>query len=167
MWVLLLTTHGCLATFSGEAGTFRAAQPHAVVPCTHLCPPGCTIHPPCPWHPPGKFPGGSWLAGGLQRRGINWREIQESKLDCFGDKPQLTREMTEEPRLHAGSPILLGGEGEGSPDPLRVPAGNEEPLPTAWLLPSRWSWAGFADWRHPGHLEPCEEEEEEEVEAAA
>lgn len=25
----------------------------------------------------------------------------------------------------------------------------------------------FADWRHPGHLEPREEEEEEEVEAAA
>lgn len=112
-------------------------------------PPSLSLAPT--WEVPWGGPGWS---GGLQGRGINWREIQESKRDCFGDKPQLSREVTEEPRLHAGSPILLGSEGEGSPDPLRVPAGNEEPLPTAWLLPNRWSWAGLqtggiqAIWSH-------------------
>jgi len=40
-------------------------------------------------------------------------------------------------------PTLLWGGGTGSPDPLRVPAGGEEPLPTARLLPSRWSRAGL------------------------
>lgn len=154
MWVLLLTTHGYLATFSGGAGTLRVDQPHTMVFCTHLCCLGCTIHLPCPWHPPRKFPVAPGCSGGLQGKGITYREIKESKLDCFGDKRQLTREVPEEPRLHVGSPILLGSEGEGSPDPLQVYAGNEEPLPTAWLLPSRWSQAGLqtggiqAIWSH-------------------
>lgn len=69
MWVLLLTTHGCLATFSGGAGTFRVAQPHIRVSCTRLCPPGCIIHLPCPWHTSGEFPGGSWLLQGSPGKG--------------------------------------------------------------------------------------------------
>lgn len=69
MWVLLLTTHGCLATFSGGVGTFKVVQPHTMVSCTHLCPLGCTIHLPCSWHPSGKFPGGSWLLWGSPGKG--------------------------------------------------------------------------------------------------
>lgn len=53
---------------------------------------------------------------------------------CFRDKPQSTGE--------AGPPCSMGW-GAGPLRPLQVPADDEEPLPTVWLLPSRWSRAGL------------------------
>lgn len=84
-------------------GRFGVVQPRAVVPRTHLCPPRdaprsgavplsrCPLSPAPTWEVPR---GGLGCARGLWGGGIRWREMQEPTLNCFGDKPSPTGEVT-------------------------------------------------------------------------
>lgn len=71
MWVLLLTTHGCLATFSGEAGTFRVVQPPTMISCTISAPQDAQSTFLVPGTHLGSSQGCLGFSGGLQGRGMS------------------------------------------------------------------------------------------------